>query len=165
MEDSEGEGEEDEACEEDKQSMLKLFFMGIEEEGGGGGGGGGGIMSSCTPKSLSPPTVPLKMVQVLKLWPMFPQCEHFLPIITITQQIAISRSRNNHIHETHIQKEHERERERERAVCLVWWGLLKIDARQEKMIGWTRYLLVGWFSNLISFFVYLNKAMKIYYCF
>lgn len=61
--------------------MLKLFFMENmeeweeEEE----------YTSSWTPKSLSdPPTKvveALLFVQVLELWPMFPQCEHFLPIL------------------------------------------------------------------------------------
>ena len=70
-EDKEEEGEGDEGEAEDKQSMLKLFFMATEDED----------KSSWTPKSLSPPTaVALKVVQVLELWPMFPQCEHFLPI-------------------------------------------------------------------------------------
>ncbi|KAL0345119.1 UNVERIFIED_CONTAM: hypothetical protein Sradi_4343200 [Sesamum radiatum] len=65
----------------DKESRLKLFLMGIlmlseeEEE----------TTSSCTPNSLTPPpvlygTLP-EVLQVLELWPMFPQCEHFLPIL------------------------------------------------------------------------------------
>lgn len=74
--------------------MLKLFLMEIELE----------ILdnieeelllciSSWTPKSLSddPPTkvvvvVGLKFEQVLELWPMFPQCEHFLPIFLKTNK-------------------------------------------------------------------------------
>ena len=46
METLEEEGEGDEGRAEDKQSMLKLFFMETEDED----------MSSWTPKSLSPPT-------------------------------------------------------------------------------------------------------------
>lgn len=74
--------EEDGEEEEDKHSMLKLFFIAIEEEEEDEEED----RSSCTPKSLTPATrVPLKLVQVLELWPMFPQCEHFLPISAQTK--------------------------------------------------------------------------------
>lgn len=69
-EENEEEGEEDEVG---KESMLKLFFMETHEDD----------KSSWTPKSLTPRKLlpyPLKVLQVLELWPMFPQCEHFLPI-------------------------------------------------------------------------------------
>lgn len=47
---NEEDGEGDEANDDGKLSMLKLFFIAIEDED----------RSSCTPKSLSPPTtVPL----------------------------------------------------------------------------------------------------------
>lgn len=62
------ENEEDD--DEGKESMLKLFLMVTQ------------VVSNCTPKRRSPTKdVPLKDVQVLELWPMVPQCEHFLPII------------------------------------------------------------------------------------
>ena len=68
------ENEEDEEDDEGNESMLKLFLMGTQQEED---------KSSCTPKRRSPTkVVPLKDVQVLELWPMFPQCEHFLPIFT-----------------------------------------------------------------------------------
>lgn len=42
------------------------------------------IISTCTPNSLmnSLPSAEsdLRFVHVLELWPIFPQCEHFLPI-------------------------------------------------------------------------------------
>ena len=47
----EREDEGDEAKEEDKQSMLKLFFMEIEDEAAAEE-----EISSCTPKSLNSPT-------------------------------------------------------------------------------------------------------------
>lgn len=76
----EEDGEEEEE-EEGKHSMLKLFFMAREGEAAAAAE----VRSSWTPKSLSPAaTVPLKLVQVLELWPMFPQCEHFLPIFLQT---------------------------------------------------------------------------------
>jgi hypothetical protein len=52
--------------------MLKLFFMETQEDD----------KSSWTPKSLTPTKLlfPLKELQVLELCPMFPQCEHFLPM-------------------------------------------------------------------------------------
>lgn len=64
------ENEEDD--DEGKESMLKLFLMVTQ------------VVSNCTPKRRSPTKLvvaPLKDVQVLELWPMVPQCEHFLPII------------------------------------------------------------------------------------
>lgn len=68
----EDDGDEDEG----KQSTLKLFFIAAEDED----------MSSCTPKSLTPPaTAALWVVQVLELWPIFQQWEHFLPIFTQTE--------------------------------------------------------------------------------
>ena len=65
------ENEEDD--DEGKESMLKLFLMLTQL-----------VLSNCTPKRRSPTKLvvaPLKDVQVLELWPMVPQCEHFLPII------------------------------------------------------------------------------------
>lgn len=71
-----------EADDDERQSKLKLFFMGITEEDEDDEGEED-EMSSCTPKSRTTPTTslaPFDELQVLELWPMFPQCEHFLPI-------------------------------------------------------------------------------------
>lgn len=62
-----------------KESMLKLFLMVTQLDDDEVD------RSSCTPKRRRVPTrddPDLKDVQVLELWPMFPQCEHFLPIIS-----------------------------------------------------------------------------------
>jgi hypothetical protein len=65
---------------DDRHSMLKHFFMAMGED----------LTCSCTPNSLTPPPPPppptpfSKTVvlpcplQVLELWPLFPQLEHFL---------------------------------------------------------------------------------------
>lgn len=76
----------DEDEEDDKWSVLKFFFIATqvddaddEEE----------VIdrSSWTPKSLRPPTRPPLCweLQVLELCPIFPQCEHFLPMSQIIQ--------------------------------------------------------------------------------
>jgi hypothetical protein len=66
--------------------MLKLFLIeeGEEEED----------KSSRTPNSLNLPTsLPLRVAQVLELWPIFPQCEHFLAIIANTNYLQNFRLR------------------------------------------------------------------------
>lgn len=80
-EDKEGvEEEEGEDKDDDKQSVLKLFFIGIDDKG------------NWTPNSLSPPAKTIRELQVLELWPALPQCEHFLPISSLQN---INRSRIN----------------------------------------------------------------------
>ena len=68
-----------------KHSMLKLFFNTAIEDGDDDDDNEEweDKRSSWTPKSLNrpPETCRLRELQVLELWPIFPQCEHFLPIL------------------------------------------------------------------------------------
>lgn len=71
---------------DDRQSMLRHFLiMGKEPDEED--------KSSCTPNSFTPlGRIPLLLLQVLELWPLFPQCEHFLPIILTKTSPPASRA-------------------------------------------------------------------------
>lgn len=123
--------EEEEGEEEDKQSVLKLFLMAKEEEEEGEFEE---EASRWTPKSLIRPlptkfvVEALKFVQVLELWPMFPQCEHFLPIFHQDKgwSFLLLNSNNDETQKKKSKsREREREKERERAQkqVIYWCGL------------------------------------------
>ena len=64
---------------DERHSMLKHFFKGDDE----------GPTCSCTPNSLTPPpcsaTLPPCPLQVLELWPLLPQLEHFLAMAAVEE--------------------------------------------------------------------------------
>ena len=63
---------------DERHSMLKHFFRGDD-----------GPTCSCTPNSLTPPpcsaTLPPCPLQVLELWPLLPQLEHFLAMAAVEE--------------------------------------------------------------------------------
>ena len=161
--------------------MLKLFLMGKEEEEDDE------EASRWTPKSLMIPLLPtklgvegMKLVQVLELWPMFPQCEHFLPIFLPTQIWSLSlnfsqwwypnnpTTQQKKKKKLNLERERERERERDLSVrerestkhkCILvwfiwWWGYTKWIYKDKSLIGCSLYTTFILFYFIFFFFFF-----------